>query len=210
MNSLALFDFDGTITTRDTFSQFLIYLMSPSKLLIESMILGPIYVAYLLKFISNNRAKGTALKRVLSGYSEEQLLSLGRDFYEHRCRNLIRSKALDRILWHQDEGHDVVLVSASVGFWLLPFVEEYNLDLICTRVKCSQGFCLGELDGLNCFGPEKIRRIQEKYDFSKYETVYAYGDTRGDKEMLEAAQIAYFKPFRGTTADTPMKSWEAR
>ena len=210
MKSLALFDFDGTITTRDTFSQFLIYLMSPPRLILESMILGPTYMAYLLNFISNNTAKGMALKRVLSGYREERLLTLGRDFYEQRCRNLIRPKALNRIQWHKDEGHDVVLVSASVGFWLLPFAEEYGLDLICTRVKSDKGICLGELDGLNCFGPEKVRRVQEKYDFSKYKEVYAYGDTRGDKEMLEAAQIAFFKPFRGAKSETPMQSWEAR
>ena len=210
MNSLALFDFDGTITTKDTFSQFLIYLMSPPRLIFESMILGPTYVAYLFNLISNNSAKGMALKRVLKGYSEEQLLSLGLDFYENRCRDLIRPKAINRIKWHKDRGDDVVLVSASVGFWLLPFANEYDLDLICTRVKCEQGICLGQLDGLNCFGPEKVRRVEEKYDFSKYEIVYAYGDTRGDKEMLEAAKLGFFKPFRGTGSDIPMKSWEAR
>ena len=210
MNSLALFDFDGTITTKDTFSQFLIYLMSPPRLLFESMILGPTYVAYLLNLISNNSAKGMALKRVLSGYPEDQLYRLGRDFYKYRCRGLIRPKALERIKWHKEQGDDVVLVSASVGFWLLPFAEEYGLDLICTRVKCVQGICSGQLDGLNCFGAEKVRRVQQKYNLSEYETVYAYGDTRGDKEMLEVAQLGFFKPFRGAESDVPMKSWKSR
>ena len=77
MKTLALFDFDGTVTTKDTFSKFLIYLMPPFRLIFEALILVPIYLAYMFKLVSNNTAKGLALRRVLRGHSDEQLTKLG-------------------------------------------------------------------------------------------------------------------------------------
>ena len=210
MKTLALFDFDGTVTTKDTFSKFLIYLLSPTRLIFEALVLAPIYLAYSLKLISNNTAKGLALRRVLRGHSDEQLKKLGQNFYQKHCSRLIRSDAIKKIRWHKSEGHQVVLVSASVAYWLSPFTAEYDLDLICTKVKIVDGVCLGELDGLNCFGPEKVRRVKEKYNLSEFDEVYAYGDTRGDKEMLEMADFGFFKPFRGKSPETPIKSWENR
>lgn len=210
MKALALFDFDGTITTRDTFSKFLIYLMSPVRLIMEALILGPIYLAYSIKLLSNNFAKGFALKRVLQGYTDQQLRQMGIKFYHERCSKLLRAHAIQRIKWHKDQGHQVVLVSASVDYWLKPFADEYELDLICTQVKVNDGICLGELDGMNCFGPEKVRRVSEVYDLNTFDQIYAYGDTRGDKEMLEMADVAFFKPFRGKSADIPMQSWSSR
>lgn len=210
MKTLALFDFDGTVTTKDTFSKFLIYLMPPFRLIFEALILGPIYLAYTFKLVSNNTAKGLALRRVLRGHSDEQLKKLGQHFYQKHCFQLIRPDAIKKIEWHKSEGHQVVLVSASVAYWLSPFAADYELDLICTKVKIVDGVCLGELDGLNCFGPEKVRRIKEKYNLNEFDQVYAYGDTRGDKEMLEMADLGFFRPFRGKSPEVPIKSWETR
>ena len=123
---------------------------------------------------------------------------------------MIRPDAIKKIEWHKSEGHQVVLVSASVAYWLSPFAADYELDLICTKVKIVDGVCLGELDGLNCFGPEKVRRIKEKYNLNEFDQVYAYGDTRGDKEMLEMADLGFFRPFRGKSPEVPIKSWETR
>ena len=56
----------------------------------------------------------------------------------------------------------------------------------------------GELDGYNVWGQNKVRRIYDQFSPQSVEILEAYGDTRGDREMLHAAKASFFKPFRVT------------
>lgn len=101
-----------------------------------------------------------------------------------------------KIEWHQSQGHHVVVVSASLECWLRPWCEQNTLELIATRLDITDGKVSGRLLSKNCYGIEKANRIKEKFDLNQFDTVYAYGDSRGDKEMLDLAHEKHYKPFR--------------
>ena len=122
---------------------------------------------------------------------------MGEDFARKRISILLRPGVLERIRWHQQQEHKTVIVSASLRYWLQSWCKENSLELICTELEENEGTVTGRLVPRNCFGPEKVRKIQERFDLKSYDTIYAYGDTRGDREMLAMAHQSYFKPFRG-------------
>jgi HAD superfamily phosphoserine phosphatase-like hydrolase len=89
-----------------------------------------------------------------------------------------------------------VVVSASVECWLGPWCDKNGLDLIGTQLEIKDNRVTGKLLSKNCYGKEKVNRIRERYDLNSFDFIYAYGDSRGDDEMLELAQEKYYKPFR--------------
>ena len=109
---------------------------------------------------------------------------------------LIRKNALERIKWHQKNDHKVVVVSASIDYWLKPWCDKNHIDLIATQLEVNNNKLTGRLDKKNCFGSEKVRRIMDKYKLSNYNYIYAYGDSRGDHEMLQISSEKSYKPFR--------------
>ena len=108
----------------------------------------------------------------------------------------IRKNALERIKWHQKNNHKVVVVSASIDYWLKPWCDKNHIDLIATQLEVNNNKLTGRLDNKNCFGSEKVRRIMGKYKLSNYDYIYAYGDSRGDYEMLQISSEKSYKPFR--------------
>jgi phosphoserine phosphatase len=70
------------------------------------------------------------------------------------------------------------------------------VSLISTRLETNNGKLTGRIEGKNCRGIEKVRRIKMQYKLDEYDEIYAYGDTKGDKPMLGLATIAFYKPFQ--------------
>jgi HAD superfamily hydrolase (TIGR01490 family) len=109
---------------------------------------------------------------------------------------LLRPGAVDKLKWHQQQGHEVVIVSASPTHWLKPWCDIHGFTCISTELEIVDHKITGKINGLNCHGEEKVRRIREKYLLSSFDAIYAYGDTEGDKPMLAIAGFSYYKPFR--------------
>lgn len=195
--AIAFFDFDGTLTTRDSFTAFIIYAVSWPALILKGLLFSPVVILFYLGLVSNSLAKGLSVRLFFKGWSVKKLEEMGRRFYGERLVHLLRPGVLERLRWHQQKGHHTVLVSASLRFWLEDFCQQNGLSLICTELEEIGDKITGRLNPRNCFGPEKVRKIKECYELGAYTMVYAYGDTRGDREMLEIADHAYFKPFRG-------------
>jgi HAD superfamily hydrolase (TIGR01490 family) len=108
----------------------------------------------------------------------------------------IRPKALDRISWHKNQGHRLILVSASLDVYLNPLYAQLGFhDLLCTRLDKQDGKFTGALIGRNCRGPEKVRLLTELLGPLGLFEIYAYGDSAGDKELLAVANHARFRPF---------------
>jgi len=195
--SIAFLDFDGTLTKRDSFTFFILYVLSWPALLFKGLLFLPIAFLFSLGIVSNSKAKEWAVGFFFKGWKTTDLEAAGEQFASDRIPKLIRPGVLERIRWHQDQGHETVIVSASLRYWLRGFCRQYGLELICTELEESGDTITGKLNPRNCFGPEKVRKIRESYDLSAYDMIYAYGDTRGDREMLEMANQSFFKPFRG-------------
>lgn len=192
---VAAFDFDGTITTHDSLLPFLRTVVGTRRFCINLISLIPIYIAYRLGVKSNHQAKQQLLHLFLQHRSYEQLLALGETFAQQYIPKIIRPDALPRLRWHQAQQHRCILISAGLGIYLQPWAKSVGFnDLICTQVRVdANGFTNGDIDGLNCFGPEKVARLTKMLGPKNQYTLYAYGDSRGDRELLELADFKYYR-----------------
>lgn len=98
-----------------------------------------------------------------------------------------------RLRWHQDRGDRVAVVSASLDAYLKPYCEALGVDRICTELETEQGVLTGRYRGGDCTGEEKARRVRSRYDLAGFDTVYAYGDTNEDQQLLRLATHPFFR-----------------
>lgn len=194
--NIAFFDFDGTITTNDSLLRFIRFAVGDVKFLVGLTVLSPILILYKLKLIPNHRAKQIMLSYFFKGMNAEHFLKIANEYSLSHIQKIIRPKAMERIQWHHDNGDCVVVVSASLECWLRPWCQQNKLELIGTQLEIKANQVTGKLLTKNCYGIEKVNRIRQNYNLNDYETIYAYGDSRGDKEMLKLAHEKYYKPFR--------------
>jgi phosphatidylglycerophosphatase C len=199
---LALFDFDGTITTKDTLTEFLIFYRGRVRFLFGMLLLSPIIAAYLLKLIPNWKGKQWCLRFFLGGENtsvfNEQCLS----FSKHILPKLIRPGAWKTIEAYKKEGATIAVVSASAENWVGPWCQQNGLLCIATQLEVKDDQITGNLCGANCYGPEKVKRIEKQLLLSGFDEIVAYGDSSGDREMFGIAHRFFYKPFRN---DEPIR-----
>lgn len=193
---IAFFDFDGTISTKDSMIDFLKIAVGKSAFYIGLLYLSPMLLAFKLKLISGHYAKEKFLSYYLCGWDISKFQSLAENYSLNSIDKIILIKAMDRIKWHQEKNHKVVVVSASIENWLKKWCEKHNINLIATQLEVKNEKLTGKLITPNCNGKEKVRRIKMEYNLSEYSTIYAYGNSSGDKDMLSIADKKYYKPFK--------------
>ena len=192
---VAAFDFDGTLTTRDTVVPFLDRVAGRARLV--SGVLGqPLRVTEALARRDRDRFKSLAVRAVFSGRSPDAVESIGADYASTIRERWMRADTGKRLEWHQRMGHRVVLVSASLGPYLRPIGSMLGVDgvLCCEAAVGDDGRYSGELVDGNCRGPEKVRRLRlwlAQRELTNAE-LWAYGDSAGDREMLSAARHHHF------------------
>lgn len=194
--NIAFFDFDGTITTDDSLLKFIRFVVGDLKFIIGLGVLSPVLIIYKLKLIPNYRAKQIMLSYFFKGMAEKDFMAVARRYSLEHIDTILRSKAMEKIRWHQERGDKVVIVSASLECWLKPWCELHNIEVLATQLKVEEGIVTGQFLTKNCYGIEKEHRIKEAYNLSNYTHIYAYGDSRGDCEMLALADTKEYKPFR--------------
>jgi len=196
LKQIAFFDFDGTITTKDSFLEFIKYLKGNFRFYTGFLLNSPFLVAYKLGIISNQLAKERVMRFFFGNMPVEKFQLACNEFSDKAIPLLIRSKAMLEIKKLQEAGVEVVIVSASAENWLRSWCATQGVSLLATRMVQNKGKITGKLEGLNCHGEEKVRRVHEAYDLSEYTRIYCYGDTKGDKPLLGLATFSFYKPFR--------------
>jgi len=194
---VAAFDFDGTLTHRDTLLPFLRYLLGDSKVLRHAIMLSPTLAGYALGVINNSIAKERVFVQCLAGMELEDLRMEGARFSALVLPGLLRHVALQRLAWHKKQGHRCVVISASLELYVRPWAINAGFDdVIATQLEArDDGYVTGKLFGANCFGEEKIRRLEALLGSRHGYQLYAYGDSRGDRELLSIADYAYYRKF---------------
>lgn len=190
---LALFDFDGTITRTDTWTPFMQLAVRPARIAAGRVLLSPLVIGYKLGMISASRGRQVAARVGFQGEDAARMRRLGVEYASTTLPAQVRQPALDRIAWHRSRGDHVVIVSASLDFYLSPWCAGHGVDCICTTLEERNGRLTGRCAGGDCTGAEKVRRIRERLDLGRYDTIYAYGDTAEDREMLELAQRKFYR-----------------
>lgn len=201
-----MFDFDGTLTSADTLLEFIRYACGRRRFFIGFALFSPLLVLMKLHLYPNYRAKQRLFAWYFKGMSIDNFDLVCRRFAHHNQR-LMRQKALDRLreIFHNNE--TLCVVSASIDNWVRPFFDNISkasrsdFRVIGTEVEVdTDGVLTGRFRTHNCYGAEKVRRVLEAMPQLKSNRddfwVVACGDSRGDKELLEFADEAHFKPFR--------------
>jgi phosphatidylglycerophosphatase C len=192
---IVAFDFDGTLTVRDTLTAFLAWRAGPLRYRIGLAGLLPDAVRF-LRDRDRGRLKAAAIRRFLAGVSRADLEDSARRFAEGQARALLRPDAIRAWRRWQAQGARLVIVTASPEEVVAPFARGLGADsLMGTRLAYDHGDRLtGALDGENCRGAEKVRRLRDAFgDDVRLEA--AFGDTDGDKEMLALAEQAGYRVF---------------
>jgi phosphatidylglycerophosphatase C len=193
---IAFFDFDGTITTKDTLLEFIKYSRGSFRFYAGFLLNSPWLVAYRLKVISNQKAKERIFKWFFRGCPLPAFQEQCQRFADAVIPELIRPKALEEIQKLQASGVTVVIVSASPENWIRPWADLRSIECLGTRLEVRDNALTGKIVQRNCHGEEKCARIRERFQLGEYTDIYAYGDTSGDKPMLALAAISFYKPFR--------------
>jgi len=190
--NLALFDFDGTITTRDSFKAFVFHAVARGRIVRGTLRLSPLILGYYLRVVPATRLRAAIVRAGFRGRAVAEVNELG-GRYATRLPAMVRPHALERIEWHKARGDTVVVVSASLAPYLRPWCESLGLELICTELEAKDGVLTGEYAGGDCTGLQKAARVRARYDLSRYAEIYAYGDTAEDGALLELGSRRSFR-----------------
>ncbi len=191
--NLALFDFDGTITTTDTFSKF-IYETSPRvRLKLGMLILAPIVVGYKLGIVPARVTRTVVARIAFFRRCEQKVLADGKFYAQTYIPTVLREKAMKKLAWHKQRGDLVIIVSASINAYLSPWCEHHGLSLICSTLESEKGLLTGKYIHGDCSGKEKVKRVESRLNLDDFDTVYAYGDTAEDNDMLKLADFKYYQ-----------------
>lgn len=184
--TIAVFDFDGTITTKDTLLLFIRFARGTKKFLLGMLLYSPLIVMMMLRLYPNWKCKERIFAYFFKGMPYEDFKRLGEDFRNKFYNIIIRPSMKERLQWHLSQGHKVYIISASIEEWVKPFFRTLgDVSVLATKVKPDlSGFASN-----NCYGQEKVNRLLEMEPERNSYTLYAYGDSRGDKEMLAFADF---------------------
>lgn len=194
MKKLYLFDFDGTLTYKDTMFMYLKF-YNPLLYRISFAKHIPLFILLKLKLADAEKVKKSFISSILKGQKKTKIEEKANLFFKENFPTVFRENALE-FIQNIDRHHvDSYTVSASLDIWVRPFAEKLNLKLIATEAEFENGIFTGNFSTPNCNGIEKVNRVKEAITDKKYDKIIAFGDTSGDQPMLKYAKESYYKFF---------------
>ncbi len=201
MEKLAIFDIDYTITRKETLMEFFKYLVSKDikniKFLPRALYSG---LMYGIKVYDEKRVKECFLK-FIENIDEAELAKLTKSFYDEKISKILYKDAVDMIKKLKKEGYMVVLISASPEFYVKEFYAIKEVDLIIgTKFTFEGGKFIRKMDGNNCKGEEKVRRLnkvlKEKNIKVDFKNSYMFSDSLSDKPLLDLVGNPYLINYK--------------
>ncbi|MGH8988891.1 MAG: HAD-IB family hydrolase [Acidimicrobiales bacterium] len=191
--TVAAFDFDGTLTKGGSVVPFLVRVRGivPVALAVLRELPG-LAQAAVVGGNTSDHAKEALFMRLLAGFPAAELDRIGGEFAETHLRRRLRADTRERLEWHREQGHRVVVVSASPEAYVRPAAALLGADAaLATRLAVGGDLLTGRYEGRNCRGAEKYARVMgwlRSEDLGTAQPVlWAYGNSRGDRRLLEAA-----------------------
>lgn len=190
---LVVFDFDHTLTDRETLSRFLLTCL-PVQRVVRALLLLPMVLAgFWMRWGWREGFKRACLFAFLRGLEEAEFLRLGDQYSQQKLPSSLRPEMHRRLQTLLASGQEVWLISGSLSAYLAPFSKTLGISgvLACDMTVGKDGKLTGGLRGGNCWGPEKLRRLR-LLEPSPHRPLVMYGDSAGDRELLEAAWEGHF------------------
>ena len=188
--NLALFDFDGTLYPKDSFTGFMFYTLSKQHIVKKGFKILPWIQAYYLRLYPAHAMRSRLFRSMFHGVSASLMHDLSQQYAQKLLKNL-DADLLQQLHLHQQRGDHVVLVSASVDLYLTFICDFLQIDLICTQVEINNGVLTGLYRSKDCSSEQKKIRILQKYNLDNYQHIYAYGNSEEDLDMLALADYAF-------------------
>ena len=197
MRKIILSDFDGTLTTRDTLLAFIHYTHGSLRIGLGFILFSPILILMKFHLYPNWKAKQHLFNWFFGGMPLDYFNRLCRDFAQ-KNRHLLRPEMVRLLAKARQAGTEVIIVSASIDNWVAPFFDD-DTRIVGPQIETVDGKLTGRFKTYNCYGPEKVNRVNQllgKEPRTELQ-ITAYGDSRGDREMLAYADWAYLVKANG-------------
>ena len=194
MKKLYCFDFDGTLTYKDTMFLYLKF-YNASKFRIQFIKHIPLFILLKLNLLEAEKVKKSFISSILKGEKKEKIEKKSQQFFDQYYPEIFRGNALDFIKNIDYSQTDCYIVTASLDIWVKPFAEKFKMNLLATNAEFKNDIFTGNFVGNNCNGVEKVNRIKAEITDKKYDKIIAFGDTFGDQPMLAWADEGQFKFF---------------
>lgn len=194
MKKLYCFDFDGTLTYKDTMFLYLKF-YNASKFRMQFIKHIPLFTLLKLNLLDAEKVKKSFISSILKGQPKAKIEKKSQEFFDQYYPEIFRENALDFIKNIDYSQTDCYIVSASLDIWVKPFAEKFKMNLIATKAEFKNDIFTGNFVGKNCNGIEKVNRIKEEISDKKYDKTIAFGDTSGDQQMLDWANEGQYNFF---------------
>jgi phosphatidylglycerophosphatase C len=191
--NLALFDFDGTITSGDSWTPFMGLATGPVRKALGYTVLLPVGAGYYAGLVAGRTARPLYTHVAFRGVEAERVRDIGARYAANVLPLMVQPRAVEQIAWHKANGDTVVVVSAALGLYVQPWCESVGIDCIATELEERHGRFTGRIRGGECTGPEKAVRVRRRYDLTRFGEIYAYGDTEEDRELLALADRRFYR-----------------
>ena len=189
MKTLILCDFDGTLFKKDSFPLFIKFHHGILKLYFGYFIFSPLIILYYLNLFDGGKLKQKMFSYYFKNFTKTKLEQLGEQFCNKVLLKdeLINKDLLKTLTELKNKGAEISIVSASLDIWIKPLSDHFNYTNICTEVNYINNIYQGDFLTKNCNNIEKKIRVMQRYDLSLYKEIIAYGDSNGDKYLMELA-----------------------
>ncbi|MDO4159878.1 MAG: HAD family hydrolase [Prevotellaceae bacterium] len=196
LGKIYAFDFDGTLTKSDSLLEFIRFVKGDKDFLLCFLRFTPLIIAMKLKLYPNWKVKQKVFSYCFKGMKLDDFNNYCNRFAQEKA-NIMRQKGIEKIKSVLAEGSKAIIISASINNWVEPFFREIgDVFVIGTMIEDNEGIITGRFLTKNCYGKEKVTRLLQLYPERKEYYLTAYGDSRGDMELLDFANESYYKPFR--------------
>jgi len=191
------FDFDGTLTRRDTLLEFIRYVKGNKEFLIGFLKHLHLLIMMKLGIMPNWKTKRIIFQYFFGGMTLEKFNEYCEKFAKEKA-SLLRKKGMVAVNKAVMDGDQVVIISASIENWVEPFFRfqvSNHINIIGTKIQVVDGKLTGRFLTKNCYGEEKVRRLLEQYPDRKEYKLVAYGNSRGDHALLDFADEGHYREF---------------
>lgn len=196
---LALFDFDGTITTREMLPDFLHCAVPKWRLRFWKPWMLPLVVAARAGWMSGSTLRAILAWVAFRGMPETEYEARALAFARDALPGVLRPEMMARIAAHKANGDTVVVVSGAYDVYLKHWCAAHGLDLIASTLEVRDGRLTGRYAGAQNVLAEKARRVRERYDLAAYREVHAHGDTPEDEHLLALGHRRFYRGAERTT-----------
>jgi len=185
MKKLALFDFDGTLTMKDSLNEFLKYAVGIKTYFYKLVCFLPIFIGYKLGIISNDKAKQKLLILFFKDWDEKKFKKIAFDFSKERLELILNYEVYNKFLNMKKNGYRVIVISASLECWLKFWCDLHDVELLSTKLKFENSKVTGEFLTPNCYGKEKVNRLKNYLNIDEYDEIISFGDSKADKYIFD-------------------------